>query len=393
MTDYNKRVLIVTTRCPFSSFGGDKLRIQKIAEYLARFSSVDLIYTDYKIYDADCALYNCVNVYKNIYGFKLSRINSFFYALKSFVVGKSFQEKIYYSEEVENFIKKISSDYDAVVFHLVRTRGYLNNCGAEIYVEMTDAISMNYSVIRNRVTFSPVKLLYSMDAQRLLRLEREVISIARKVFVVSSVDQTYLCDATNSSNVVVAGNGVDQCDRDDIFDSRSFKVVLIANFGSVQNRDGASWFIENVLPRLNRDMLFELICIGPAPQSFVKKYRSRSVKFTGAVKDLYASIPNSLCGICPIRIGAGVQNKILNYFAAGLPVVSTSLSAQGLTLQDGEHCLVADDADDFAHAIFSIQQDYSLAQKLRDNSRNMMLEKFSWNSQLGPFDIIVNRSS
>ncbi len=86
------------------------------------------------------------------------------------------------------------------------------------------------------------------------------------------------------------------------------------------------------------------------------------------------------CGvfIVPLRSGSGVRVKILNALAMGLPVVSTSIGAEGLAVNSGEHLLIADTPNDFADAVVKILTDRELADRLGANGRRLVYEEYSW---------------
>ncbi len=87
------------------------------------------------------------------------------------------------------------------------------------------------------------------------------------------------------------------------------------------------------------------------------------------------------CGvfIVPLRSGSGVRVKILNALAMGLPVVSTSLGAEGMDVRSGEHLLIADGAAEFARAVVTVLREPELADRLGRSGRELVCKKYSWN--------------
>lgn len=95
-------------------------------------------------------------------------------------------------------------------------------------------------------------------------------------------------------------------------------------------------------------------------------------------------------GVCPLRLGAGVQNKVLEYMALGLPTVSTSLGLEGFSAQDGKELLLADDAQELADAVFRLLVNRAEAKSMAEAARVFVETNHSWQAQLRPLLAKVN---
>jgi glycosyltransferase involved in cell wall biosynthesis len=114
------------------------------------------------------------------------------------------------------------------------------------------------------------------------------------------------------------------------------------------------------------------------PRTVQDLARDPAVRVTGYVKD-----PRDVAAKCgvfvvPLRSGSGVRVKILDALAMGLPVVSTSIGAEGLAVKNGEHLLIADDAESFAEAVTTILNNKELAQNLGLRGRELVRQEYSW---------------
>jgi len=87
--------------------------------------------------------------------------------------------------------------------------------------------------------------------------------------------------------------------------------------------------------------------------------------------------PNAVL-VVPLPFGSGVRMKILEAWAAGRAVVSTTLGAEGLGACDGEHLLLADDAEEFAASVLRLLNDGALRERLGDAGRALYEEQFTW---------------
>ena len=90
--------------------------------------------------------------------------------------------------------------------------------------------------------------------------------------------------------------------------------------------------------------------------------------------------------VAPLRLGSGTRCKILDSMAWGLPVVSTTLGAEGIEATEGEHLLVRDDIEQFAEAVVQLLSDKELWQKLRTAGRQLVRERYSWDRVFEPLE-------
>jgi len=168
--------------------------------------------------------------------------------------------------------------------------------------------------------------------------------------------------------------------------------VFIGNMNTLQNRDAAWWFCRRILPLLRRrNSAWEFTVIGPASAREKARFnRLPGVTALGYVDDVAAEVAalraagGMLVGVCPLRAGAGVQNKILDYMALGLPCVTTEVGGEGLRARPGEELLVADTAEEFAAACAGLAADPAAARRLSANARRYVEAAHSWAANLAP---------
>ena len=140
------------------------------------------------------------------------------------------------------------------------------------------------------------------------------------------------------------------------------------------------WWIDEVRPALNRlgggDVT--LTAIGDGPSDVLDELRSAGVHVTGYVDDLAAELRRHRGFVAPITDGAGgVRTKVLDAFATGLPVVSTTHGLAGVSAQPGREVLVADDAETFARAVLELRDDAALAARLGAGGRDLVRRAWS----------------
>jgi hypothetical protein len=146
-------------------------------------------------------------------------------------------------------------------------------------------------------------------------------------------------------------------------------VVFVANFNHAPNVDAAVHFHTHAWPLLKRALPgVHLTFAGHAPPPAVESLAASDVTVTGWVPEIEPYLARAKVSIVPLRWGAGMKGKIGQAAAAGLPVVTTSVGAEGMGLCDGEHVLIADEPEAFSEAIARVYRDEDLWRRLARNA-------------------------
>ncbi len=155
-------------------------------------------------------------------------------------------------------------------------------------------------------------------------------------------------------------------------------IVFVGGFTHEPNVDAVLYFCGQIWPLVARHLpQSRLVIAGNAPPPGITRLASERVIVTGYVKDVNALLGQCRVSIAPLRYGAGMKGKVGEALAGGLPVVATSTAAEGMGLRHGEHLLVADSAEDFAHCVVELYQDQTLWGKLAKNGREHITRHFS----------------
>jgi GT2 family glycosyltransferase len=144
------------------------------------------------------------------------------------------------------------------------------------------------------------------------------------------------------------------------------------------NADAVSYFAKEIMPHLNKKLpALKLYVVGSDPSKKVTKLNSDSIIVTGFVKDLLPYFERCRVYVVPLRYGAGVKGKIIEAMSYGLPVVTTSIGAEGLNLSHGGNTLISDHKEDFIESVEKLYHDKVLWNKIRENALNHVKENFS----------------
>lgn len=154
-------------------------------------------------------------------------------------------------------------------------------------------------------------------------------------------------------------------------------VVFIGGFLHDPNVDAMLWFTEEVWPRVAERTNARLWILGSDPPEEIVALRSGRVVVTGFVPDVGDHFRTARVFVSPLRYGAGMKGKVGQALAYGLPVVTTSIGAEGMDIVDGRHALVRDDPEAFADAVVSLYRNEEVWARLSAGGRDLLAENWS----------------
>ena len=158
-------------------------------------------------------------------------------------------------------------------------------------------------------------------------------------------------------------------------------LVYTGYFAQEPNCDAVLWFARDVWPRLRARWPALRFCIvGRAPTRPIRDLAARDARITvtGEVPDVAPFLAGACIYVCPMRMGTGFRGKVLQAMAAGLPVVATTLAAEGIPAQTGANVILADTAHTFEEGINLLLTDPELRQRVGAQARDMVLTRFAW---------------
>lgn len=182
--------------------------------------------------------------------------------------------------------------------------------------------------------------------------------------VVSPLEKNLLEQQAPDVKVALLSNIHDTTPTTTPFSERE-GIVFISNFAHPPNADALEYFLTAILPPL-RARLPEvpIRIVGANPPARLQALADAHVEFTGFVPQLYPLLDRVRVSVAPLRFGSGVKGKINTCMAHGVPVVTTSVGAEGMALVDGQDVLIADTAADFAAAVARIHENAGLWSQL-----------------------------
>lgn len=384
-----KKILVVCPRFPYPVVGGDKLRIYNMCRVLAMEHQVTLV----SFCESKEELFYSIpddGVFKEVHRVFLPKWKSWLNTLRALFARYSLQVAYYDSPAMSSKVNDLLSDCDIVIAHLIRTASYVYNADKYKILEMTDAISLNYERVRQIAKNRNLRsVIYGLEVERLKQFEQEMISCFDRTILVSDVDREYLSrrvSANDAKKIMVCSNGVDVDALPYNFFPDGKTIVFIGNMVTLQNLDAAEYFSSEIFPRIlikHPDAIFKIV--GKINQADMKRFQAiPSVSVTGAVASIADTVAGASVGVCPMRLGAGIQNKILEYMALGIPAVISSMGFEGLQVEPGRDVIVADEPELVANSIVKILENPLKFEPMAFAARKYVEQNHSWVGKMQP---------
>jgi len=211
-------------------------------------------------------------------------------------------------------------------------------------------------------------------AESYRRLEREWLPRFEVILTASEEDRRRV----DHPDVRVFPNALPEIPRPQL--AEADVIVFSGNLEYHPNVEGVRWFRTRIWPRIRENAPeVEWQLLGSNPEAVARFTSGDSrIRMLGPVDDAVAHLARAKVCLAPLLSGSGTRFKILEAWAAGRAVVSTTLGAEGLGARDGEHLLLADDPDEFANAVLRLWKDRALRTRLGEAGREHYQERFTW---------------
>ena len=216
-----------------------------------------------------------------------------------------------------------------------------------------------------------------LEVQRWKGLQQAIAAGVEAVVVCSQLDRQRL----GAANAVVVANGYQPpartLGRPEV--SPIPTVLLQGLLFYPPNAYAARWLAEEVAPILRQLVpAAEVRLVGADSPTVRRLHDPPRVTVTGRVPEMGPELARADIVAVPIRFGSGTRIKVLEAFAHRIPVVSTTLGAEGLDVRHGEHLLLADTPEDFAAACARLLEDSALRARLAANAHELWLARYTW---------------
>jgi sugar transferase (PEP-CTERM/EpsH1 system associated) len=286
----------------------------------------------------------------------------------------------YYSPRIAAELSRVltSEQFDTVQLESVHLSEYLPIIGkASIVADWHNIESELMRRYTGNTRSLPKKLIASRTASLIKNSEARLMSEAQAHTVASERERQDLLARFPDARIHVVPNGVDVSAYTPVAGRPGTSLLFVGAMDYHANVDAVTWFARDVWPGLSaRHPEFELTIVGRNPVKSVQALASNRIRVTGTVDDVRPYYEQAFAVVVPLRVGAGTRLKILEAMAAGVPVVSTRLGAEGIDARPGRDLLIADSPKEMIDALDTLTPERGSA--IAAAGRKLVEQAYDW---------------
>ena len=399
-----KDLLFIAHRIPYPPDKGEKIRAWNILRHLAERYRVHLatfIDSPEDMASVEPLKRICASVVWRPLSPQRAKLRS----LAGLLTGAPLTQYYFGDRRLRAAVERLAAahDPDLVYVYCSAMAPYISKLhGARVVLDMVDVDSEKWRQYAE-TSSGPTRVIYRREGRTLLAFERRAAASADAVLLVSRAEAELFAALApeSAARIHYVSNGVDVAYFDP---SSTFANPLDARPGIVftgvmnyrPNVEAMVWFVEQVMPRLRaRGDAPCLWIVGVNPSRAVLDLAGPDVRVTGRVPDVRPYLKHARVAVAPLQIGRGIQNKVLEAMAMGVPVVATPQAREGLDACTDDEILTAANPADFAAAIGRVLDDDAGGNaggnggSIGARARARVVSDFGWEASLARLDRLI----
>lgn len=394
-------LLYLSHRIPYPPNKGDKIRSFKILEYLSRSYRIHLGCfvddpEDLKHVDALNEICAQVCAVENL------GLRRKLKAVPGLLTGRALSVSMFFSPAIKSWVEKVIAEVNpssAFIYSSAMAQYLCQSGGTKLpyVIDFVDVDSDKWKQYSETAHF-PLKWIYKREARTLLDYDRSVaLNAASALFVSESEATLFQSLAPESARKTQAvRNGIDHVKfspNQGWANPYSGKGPILVFTGSMDywpNVDAVTWFATDIFSVIRRTFpTCQFYIVGARPTAQVQALAEiDGISVTGGVPEVQPYLHHAAAAVAPLRIARGIQNKVLEAMAMGLPTIVTKAALEGVNAKVGEEVLLAKHQDDFVKAVAKII-DNEFAAEMGTKARDRVVRDYSWDDQLFQLDDIM----
>ena len=385
------RLLYLCHRIPYPPDKGDKIRSFHQVEYLGRHHEVDL----FSLVDDPADWAHRAPLSKLVRSVTLERLRprtARLAALSGLLTGEPMSVVYFRNRRLLAAVRRALQigQYDLALVFSSAMAPYLDGWDGPRALDFVDLDSAKWLAYADQLGRSPLGWLYQWEGSKLRDLERELAERAELTLLCAPREEQDLRSFASPRNALTVPNGTDlSYFTPGPAELPSIELIFAGAMDYRANVDAVEWFAQAVLPLVReRRGATGLTIVGSNPGRAVRALaRDPDVTVTGRVPDVRPYLRSAQVSVAPLRVARGIQNKVLEALACGLPVVASSAALAGIG--DAPGVLLGQTAEDQADAICRLLSDQALREELARAGRAFVAENFCWETQLERIDRLL----
>jgi sugar transferase (PEP-CTERM/EpsH1 system associated) len=397
------KLLVLSSRPPWPPTRADQMTVERMLRFLAgRGVEVDLACFVEDEREDQALRSELGPVCGRIATVRLPRWRSYAQTLRSLPGRAPMQVAYYRSPEMTRLVAKTVAErrYDLVYAHLIRMAEYARALALPKVIGLQVSQALNLERMVEHARDPARRFFYRVEAGKVRPLEAALCRDFDRVFLVGRRDVEEIAKSAPVANALVQPHGQDvpELARLRAAAREPGAIVMSGVMATYTNVDAASWFAREIFPRVERAVPgASFWIVGRQPQRELRALaRPPRVVVTGEVPDVSDWLLRAEVGVAPLRIGAGMQNKLVQAMACALPVVATPIANEGIGATPDTQLWLRDEPAAFADAVVALLRDPAAREKLGRAARAFVEAHWTWEAhfeeQLRVFQQVAGRA-
>jgi sugar transferase (PEP-CTERM/EpsH1 system associated) len=387
------KVVFLTHRLPYAPNRGDRIRAYYLLREMSRFATVSLFSL---VHDDDEALHvKAMPFAHDVTTVRVTRFRNLLRGVAYLASSRPLTHCLLDAPDARTALGRLvgNTSPDIVVaycsgmapFAFEPSLGQL-----PFMLDMVDVDSAKWREMATR-THGLRHWVYGREAMTLKAFEARAVRRASMTLVVNERERNALIQIVPDARVRVLQNGIDtDAFRPNTPPAGNPIVIFCGVMNYYPNEEGVLWFGKRVWPLIRavrRDARFTVVGSGATRAIWNLASSDESIEVLGRVPEVQTHLWRSAVAVAPLRLARGLQNKVLEALAAGLPVVTTPDVLDGLPSEVKPGCVSAESPDDFAQAVLGLLANSPTERRARASAAR--LEPLKWSERLGPLENIL----
>jgi len=385
------KIFILLSRVPYPLDKGDKLRAYNFIKYLSQKNEIYLACLNDTILDSEDVA-ELQKYCKRIVIYKINKWSILINLIKVLFSGKPFQVGYFYNSKIKRSIHSLINNInpDHILCQLIRTSEYVKDINIPKTIDYQDVLSYGVKRRFDKSAFY-LKLILKLEYKRLLKYEHDIFNSFDYKLIISEPDKLLIPHDDNKS-IHVIKNGLDQKYYTPIKSEKEYDLLFSGNMAYPPNIDAAEYLIKEILPLVRKEYSdIRVLIAGANPHKRVKNLASDTITISGWVDDMRECYTISKIFIAPMRIGTGLQNKLLEAMAMKLPSITTPLANDSLNAKNGKEVLVGASAEELSLHICNLMNESKQYDQLSQNGCKFVLENYNWETEINKLERIISK--
>ena len=374
------KIFVLLSRIPYPLEKGDKLRAFNQIKQLSKRNEIVLcaLNDDPKVSKQDA--FRALQPYCQSINFvRISKLQILLGLVRAFFKGLPMQCGYFFNRKAAKKVNALIAKHkpDMLFCQLLRTAEYIRHKDIPKTIDYQDIFS--YGMKRRADVASFVtRPIYNMEYRRLCRYEAAIFDDFDVRTIISEPDRA-LFPHEKRDEILIVPNGVDHEKYHPMDCEKKYDLVFTGNMSYAPNVNAVEYLADEILPIVWKSRPETTLYIaGATPDPRVKKAASDKIIVSGWLDDIRTAYAESRVFIAPMRIGTGLQNKLLEAMSMRLPAITSPLANASLGAKPNEEILVGSNAEEMAQHIITLLTDNEKADCLAQAGFDFTNRVYDW---------------